>query len=46
MFEANALGQIRTGAASGFATDLLAKPDARELAVITRKCAPYFGWVE
>jgi alanine dehydrogenase len=34
MFEANALGQIRTGAASGFATDLLAKPDARELAVI------------
>ena len=34
MFEANALGQIRTGAASGFATDLLAKPDARELAVL------------
>ena len=34
MFEANALGQIRTGAASGFATDLLAKPDASELAVI------------
>lgn len=34
MFEANALGQIRTGAASGFATDLLAKPDARDLAVI------------
>ncbi len=34
MFEANALGQIRTGAASGFATDLLARPNARELAVI------------
>jgi len=34
LFEANALGQIRTGAASGFATDLLATPDARELAVI------------
>jgi ornithine cyclodeaminase/alanine dehydrogenase-like protein (mu-crystallin family) len=34
MFEANALGQIRTGAASGFATDLLARPEARTLAVI------------
>ena len=34
MFEANALGQIRTGAASGFATDLLAKPDAQVLAVL------------
>jgi ornithine cyclodeaminase/alanine dehydrogenase-like protein (mu-crystallin family) len=34
IFEANALGQIRTGAASGFATDLLAKPDARTLAII------------
>lgn len=32
--EANYLGQIRTGAASGFATDLLAKPDASTLAVI------------
>jgi alanine dehydrogenase len=33
-FEANVLGQIRTGAVSGFATDLLARPDARTLAVI------------
>ena len=28
MFEANYLGQIRTGAASGYATRLLARPDA------------------
>ncbi len=34
LFEANYLGQIRTGAVSGFATDLLARPDARVLAVI------------
>ena len=34
LMEANALGQIRTGAASGYATDLMAKPDARTLAVI------------
>lgn len=34
IFEANSLGQIRTGAASGLATDLLARPDARALAVI------------
>ncbi len=34
IFEANSLGQIRTGAASGVATDLLARPDARALAVI------------
>ncbi len=34
ILEANALGQIRTGAASGLATDLLARPDARTLAVI------------
>jgi alanine dehydrogenase len=34
MFEANYLGQIRTGAASGFATDLLARPDASTLALI------------
>jgi ornithine cyclodeaminase/alanine dehydrogenase-like protein (mu-crystallin family) len=34
MFEANALGQIRTGAASGLATDLLARPDAKTLAII------------
>jgi len=33
-FEANYLGQIRTGAASGYATDLLAAPDAATLAVI------------
>lgn len=31
--EANALGQIRTGAASGVATRLLAKPGARRLAL-------------
>ena len=34
ILEANSLGQIRTGAASGLATDLLARPDARTLAVI------------
>ena len=34
ILEANALGQIRTGAASGLATSLLARPDARELAII------------
>ena len=34
MIEANALGQIRTGAASGYATDLLAAPKSRVLAVI------------
>ncbi len=34
ILEANALGQIRTGAASGLATDLMANPDARTLAVI------------
>src|SRR6266403_2179455 len=33
-FEANYLGQIRTGAASGYATDLLAAPEASTLAVI------------
>src|SRR6185295_20182899 len=33
-FEANCLGQIRTGAASGYATDLLAAPEAATLAVI------------
>src|SRR5580698_6326814 len=33
-FEANYLGQIRTGAASGFATDVLASPDASTLAII------------
>src|SRR5579862_5686001 len=33
-FEANYLGQIRTGAASGYATDLLAAPDAKFLAII------------
>jgi alanine dehydrogenase len=32
--EANHLGQIRTGAASGYATDLLANPEARSLGVI------------
>jgi len=33
-FEANYLGQIRTGAASGYATDLLAHPEATSLAII------------
>src|SRR4051794_17555985 len=33
-FEANYLGQIRTGAASGVATDLLSRPDASRLGVI------------
>jgi ornithine cyclodeaminase/alanine dehydrogenase-like protein (mu-crystallin family) len=33
-FEANHLGQIRTGAASGYATDVLAKRDATRLAII------------
>lgn len=34
LMEANYLGQIRTGAASGYATDLLADPDARTLGLI------------
>jgi ornithine cyclodeaminase/alanine dehydrogenase-like protein (mu-crystallin family) len=34
LIEADALGQIRTGAASGYATDLLANPDADTLGVI------------
>jgi ornithine cyclodeaminase/alanine dehydrogenase-like protein (mu-crystallin family) len=34
IFEANHLGQIRTGAASGLATDLLARGDAATLAII------------
>jgi ornithine cyclodeaminase/alanine dehydrogenase-like protein (mu-crystallin family) len=34
LMAANYLGQIRTGAATGFATDLLAKPDAEQLAII------------
>src|SRR5882672_10968792 len=33
-FEANYLGQIRTGAASGYATRLLARPDAATVGVI------------
>ncbi len=33
-FDANYLGQIRTGAASGYATDILAKKDAKTLAII------------
>ena len=33
-FEANYLGQIRPGAASAYATDLLAAPEASSLAVI------------
>src|SRR5713101_8046345 len=34
MMEANYLGQIRTGAASGYATKLLARPDAATLGII------------
>ena len=34
VIEANHLGQIRTGAASGFATSLLARPESRVLAII------------
>ena len=34
IMEANYLGQIRTGAASGFATSLLALPDAQTMGVI------------
>ncbi len=34
IFEANALGQIRTGAASGYATDLMARHDVDDVAVI------------
>ena len=34
LMEANHLGQIRTGAASGYATDLLAAPDASVLGII------------
>jgi len=34
LIEANHLGQIRTGAASGYATDILARKDARSLGVI------------
>jgi alanine dehydrogenase len=34
IFDANHLGQIRTGAASGYATALLASPDASTLAII------------
>ena len=34
IIEANALGQIRTGAASGLATSLLARPDSHTLAII------------
>jgi alanine dehydrogenase len=34
LIEANHLGQIRTGAASGYATDILARPDAHVLGVL------------
>ena len=34
LMEANWLGQIRTGAASGYATDLMANPEADTLAVV------------
>src|SRR5579863_2053250 len=34
IIEANYLGQIRTGAATGYATDLMARPDAHVLGVI------------
>src|SRR5580658_3865023 len=38
-FEATYLGQIRTGAASGYATDVLASPDAATLAIVDRLAA-------
>src|SRR5947209_101684 len=34
LMEANYLGQIRTGAASGYATDLMANPEAQVLGII------------
>jgi len=34
LLEANHLGQIRTGAASGYATDLMSNPDAEVLGVV------------
>lgn len=34
VFEANSLGQIRTGAASGLATEFMAREDAQTLAII------------
>jgi ornithine cyclodeaminase/alanine dehydrogenase-like protein (mu-crystallin family) len=34
LIEANHLGQVRTGAASGLATQLLARPDSRRLGII------------
>jgi ornithine cyclodeaminase/alanine dehydrogenase-like protein (mu-crystallin family) len=34
LFDANHLGQIRTGAASGYAADLLARDDVRSLAIV------------
>jgi len=34
LMEANFLGQLRTGAATGYATDLMANPEARTLGVI------------
>jgi ornithine cyclodeaminase/alanine dehydrogenase-like protein (mu-crystallin family) len=34
VIEANHLGQIRTGAATGFATSLLARPDAKTVGII------------
>ena len=34
MMEANHLGQIRTGAASGYATDMMANPEAETLGII------------
>jgi ornithine cyclodeaminase/alanine dehydrogenase-like protein (mu-crystallin family) len=34
LIEANYLGQIRTGAASGYATDVLARPDSQVLGVV------------
>lgn len=34
ILEANHLGQIRTGAASGLATSLMARPDSRRVAII------------
>lgn len=38
MLEADRLGQVRTGAASGVATDVLARPDSRRLFVVGTGC--------
>ena len=45
VIEANHLGQIRTGAASGYATQLLARSESRTLAVVGSGLAvTWKGW--